>query len=390
VANQRSVVIVGGGAFGLASGVELQARGWSVTLIDPGPIPHPRASSTDVSKVVRMDYGGDAFYAELARRALERWRRWNAGRTEPLYHEVGFLLMSPVEMREGSFEGDGYRMLRTLGHPLERIDRQTLRERFPAWNAENWADGYLNPGAGWVESGRVVAELAGVARSAGVLVREGVAFERLDERGSRVGGVVLRGGERLPADRVVVAAGAWTPQLLPELGTALRTVGQPVLHFAPSDPAPFLAERFPVWSADIANTGFYGFPVNAAGVGKVGHHGRGTAMRPDEPRDVDDATEAHFREFLRGTFPALAAAPRVHSRVCMYCDSFDGDFWIDRDPAREGLVVAAGGSGHAFKFTPILGEIVADVVEGRPDPHGGRFAWRAPGARRAEQARHGG
>ena len=77
-------------------------------------------------------------------------------------------------------------------------------------------------------------------------------------------------------------------------------------------------------------------------------------------------TEARCREFLRETFPELARAPLDSTRSCLYCDTADGDFWIDQDPRREGLIVAAGGCGHAFKFAPLLGEIIADVFEGRP------------------------
>ena len=71
----------------------------------------------------------------------------------------------------------------------------------------------------------------------------------------------------------------------------------------------------------------------------------------------------------------------------MYCDSVDGDFLIDRDPERDGLVVASGGSGHAFKFAPLLGEIVADVLEGRANRWADRFRWRPSGPQRAEDAR---
>jgi sarcosine oxidase / L-pipecolate oxidase len=88
----------------------------------------------------------------------------------------------------------------------------------------------------------------------------------------------------------------------------------------------------------------------------------------------------HMREFLAVTFPLLHEAPVVYTRVCLYCDSPDGHFFIGRDPDRPRVAVASGDSGHAFKFAPVLGALVADVVEGRSDPLQARFAWRA-GAR---------
>jgi glycine/D-amino acid oxidase-like deaminating enzyme len=214
------------------------------------------------------------------------------------------------------------------------------------------------------------------------------------ERGSRVAGVRLAGGGEVEADRVVVAAGAWTPVLLPWLADRLRPVGQPVLHFRPADPSPFAAPRFPPWAADVTRTGSYGFPALADGTVKVGHHGPGRVVDPAAVHGGKGAVtaeeEAAARGWLAAELPALAAAPLAASRLCLYCDSFDGDFWIGRDPDREGLVVAAGGSGHGFKFAPVLGGLIADAVEGRDGgPLAARFGWRRLGETRSDVARAG-
>jgi len=164
-------------------------------------------------------------------------------------------------------------------------------------------------------------------------------------------------------------------------------VGQPALHFMPSDPEPYRGERFPVWGADISNTGWYGFPLSRDGVVKLANHGPGREIHPDEPRVVSPEWEECCREFIGGTFPELVDAPLVATRLCLYCDTWDTNFWIDHDPDREGLVVAAGGSGHGFKFAPVLGRIIADVVDRVPNRFAERFAWREPGVECAEQAR---
>jgi glycine/D-amino acid oxidase-like deaminating enzyme len=163
--------------------------------------------------------------------------------------------------------------------------------------------------------------------------------------------------------------------------------GQPVLHFRVEDPARFQPPAFTPWACDIAVTGMYGFPALPDGTLKVARHGAGRRIAPGEPRRVDPAEEPRFREFLRRHIPAAAAAPLAGARLCLYCDTFDGDFWIDRHPDVDGLVVAAGGSGHGFKFAPVLGAIIADALEGRPNPALSRFRWRAPGPRRTEHAR---
>ncbi len=388
--SDSSQLVVGGGVFGLAAALELRSRGHAVTLIDPGPIPHPEASSTDISKAVRMDYGSDVLYTELAERCMLRWDEWNREFGETLLHEVGFLLLSELPMSSETFEGAGYELLRSRGRIVERIDPRESAGRFPAWNLERFVDGYFNPRGGWAPSGRVVELLAGRARDAGIEVREGVSFRELAARGGRVTGVVTGAGETIAADVVVLAAGAWTTALLPQLAEVMWVTGHPVFHFRPADPTPFQGERFPVWGADISRTGWYGFPAKADGIVKIGHHSSGIRMQPGDPKVVPADAEARFREFAARTFPALADAPIVGNRLCMYCDTWDGNFWIDRDPDLEGLVVACGGSGHGFKFVPILGELIADVVEGKSNPFAERFRRRERSGRVWEQARHHG
>ena len=163
-------------------------------------------------------------------------------------------------------------------------------------------------------------------------------------------------------------------------------VGQPVLHFQPAEPEPFSLPNFAGFAADISKTGWYGFPLHE-GVVKIANHGEGVRLDPRGPKIVGAGEEARFREFLRETFPALADAPCVKQRLCLYCDTWDGHFWIDHDREYPGLLVATGGSGHAFKFAPVFGELIADVLEGRANRFAERFAWRERGELGKEDAR---
>jgi glycine/D-amino acid oxidase-like deaminating enzyme len=373
----RTVIVVGAGINGVVAALELRARGHRVTLIDPGPLPRALAASTDISKAVRSCYGADEDYTAMAERAIVRWHQWNEQFGIKLYHEVGVLFARQDEMQPGDFEYETYRLLKKRGHMIERITGKDLRERFPAWNAERFQDGIYDPEGGYAESGRVVTELLRRASSIGVELLEGAQFDQLDEGDKGVQGVALRDGVRLKADAVVVATGAWTPYLLPFTNRFFRSTGHPVFHLRPSEPELFGAERFPMFGADISTTGYYGFPVGREGVVKIAVHGPGREMSPDSAeRAVTSKEEEGLREFLSLTFPALATAPLVHSRVCLYCDTHDGDFWIAADPDRPGLVIAAGDNGHGFKFAPILGEIIADVVERKDNPLLQKFRWR--------------
>lgn len=386
------VVVVGGGIFGVTAALALRERGIDTTLCDAGPVPHPLAESTDISKIVRIDYGGDAAYTAMMEDALPRWRAWNASFPEPLFHETGLLFLSRGALAKGGFEHDSLNLLASRGHALQRLDAAAIQARFPAFGAL-WVDGYYNPVGGHAESGRVVEALCAKAVALGVKLRANAAVvDLLDAPGGhRIGGVVLEGGERLAADGVVVAAGAWTRRLVPELAGFFREVGQPVFHLRPPDRSRFEPSVFPVFGADIARTGYYGFPIGRQGVVKIANHGPGRVMQPDGDRLVEDREEASLREFLRDAIPELATATLVSSRICVYGDTLDEHFLIAEHPRREGLVVSAGGSGHGFKFAPLLGEWAADALLRRPSPALSRFGWRTSASMIGqEQARHHG
>ncbi len=380
-----SVSVVGSGVFGLAAAKELRRRGFEVTLFDPGPVPHPLAESTDTSKIVRLDYGDDETYTRLMESALDRWR---ASSLAPFFHETGVLFLRRSPLEPGGFEHDSYELLSRRGHRLERLGPDDISRRFPAWSAQP-LEGYLNPAGGWAASADVVRHLVLEARAAGVRFARGVAVARLLETDARVTGVITEGGDVLHSDFVVVAAGSWTAHLLPFTKDLLRSVGQPVFHLAPAAPSRFAETTFPVFAADISRTGYYGFSATGEGRVKIANHGAGRAMHPEAlERAVTPEETLRFRAFLGEWIRELEAAPIAETRVCVYCDTLDQHFWIDSDPERRGLVVAAGGSGHAFKFTPLLGEWIADALEGKVID---RFRWRSPSPGKGEErARHQG
>jgi glycine/D-amino acid oxidase-like deaminating enzyme len=252
-----------------------------------------------------------------------------------------------------------------------------LRERFPAFNADLYQDGLFDPQAGYVESGRVVTTLVEVAKSLGIEFRERARCVALEQaRDGSVNGIVLQDQARIGGEAVLIAIGAWTPHLLPFTAKFFRTTGHPVFHLKPGNPELFLPDRFPFFGADISTTGYYGFPLNN-GVVKIANHGPGREMSPDSlVRAVTADEEIRMRDFLRSAIPSLADAPIAYTRICLYCDTNDGNFWIAPDPDRAGLIIATGDCGHGFKFAPVLGEIIADAVEDKPNPLLRKFRWR--------------
>lgn len=387
------VIIIGAGIFGMTTAVTLQQRGWRTAVLDPGPLPHPLAASTDISKVIRMEYGTDEQYMAMVEQSLVGWRQWNES-LGPLFHEIGVTMFTQEPMAPGGFEYESYQMLLKRGHQPERLNADDISRRFPAWKPGTFVDGFYHAQGGYAESGRVVSALMAEAQNLGADVLTGQTVNEIVQESGRVTAVRTQEGHTFAADHVVVAAGTWTHLLLPELAPAMKSTGHPVFHLKPTQPELFTPPNFVVFTADVARTGWYGFPVHPGeGVVKIANHGIGVRLHPrDDERIVTAQDEQNFRAFLAATFPALADAPIVYTRRCLYCDTLDEHFWIDRHPAIKGLTVAAGGSGHGFKFAPILGDLIADAAEGKTNAWLPKFRWRALAAQTAgeEASRHHG
>jgi glycine/D-amino acid oxidase-like deaminating enzyme len=328
----------------------------------------------------------------MADRAIDGFEIWNAEFGEDLYVQTGVLMLGRKPMQPGSFLHESYVLLQSEGLRLQHIQSDDLRRSYPAWNAEVYVDGFFNPRGGYAQSGRIVAELAGKARRAGVVIRTPQTAVELLREGNNVIGVRTREGETLHAGHTLVAAGAWTHHLLlPELQRVIVATGHPVFHLKPLNPALFMPPHFVTFTADVAATGWYGFPLLREGIVKVANHGVGLPLHAEQDERVVDASDiAALRAMLAETFPALLDAEIAYTRRCLYSDTLDGHFWIDRHPQRLGLSVAAGDSGHGFKFAPVLGPLIADVVEGKPNHWADRFRWRSLSASTASQeaARH--
>ena len=166
------VAVVGAGIFGTPTAIELRRRGYDVSLFDPGPIPHPLAASTDISKICRLEYGPDETYMALMEETLAGWYAWNdewvAEGIGPLFHETGVLMICRDPMAEGGFEYESWQCLTRRGHQPERLDADVITTRFAAWSTGSFVDGFYHAKGGYAESGRVVEALAQRAASIGV------------------------------------------------------------------------------------------------------------------------------------------------------------------------------------------------------------------------------
>jgi glycine/D-amino acid oxidase-like deaminating enzyme len=386
-------LIIGGGVFGLTAAIELAHRKHKVGLINPDTIPHHLAASTDISKVVRMEYGSDLEYFKMAETSIQRWHEWNEMLDEKVYHETGFLMLCKenIDNQTNTYEKSSYNTLIHEGYKTERLNKKTLKDRFPAVNTDIYIDANFNTKGGFVESGLAIQKLAEYARKIGVEIFEHQTAKDFIIENNRLMAVKTQEGKTFHFGHLIVAAGAHTPYLLPELQPFMKTTGHPVFWLKPHDSKPFTVPDFTVFMADIANSGWYGFPFLAKkGIIKIAKHSEGLHIHPDKnDRIVTAADIADMRQFVKETFPALADAPLVYTRRCLYTDTLDGHFWIDQHPTIKGLTVSTGGSGHAMKMAPVLGKMTADIAEGKPNLISNRYQWRHLGDTtiQAEEAR---
>jgi sarcosine oxidase len=377
-------VVVGAGAFGAWSALWLRRRGAGVVLVDQYGPGSSLATSGDETRVTRSAHGADAHYPVWQRRALRHWTDLDA----ELHVPTGVLWL--VGEEDGG-EAAAFDTLGRLGIPVERLERDAIRARWPEIDLDGIAWGLHEPEGGALMARRGVQALARRLVAEGGEVRVGRV--RLD------GARVMLDDEALAADGFVFAAGPWLPRLLGPLpGLEIAVPRQEIVYFAtPPGSEAFDATCLPTWVEYQA--GIYGVPSLDGRGFKVAPDWPGPEIDPDgEERRLSDERVEAARAYLRRRFPALADRPVAEGRVCQYELTPDTHFIIDRHPAMPGSWIVGGGSGHGFKHAPVVGEYVAALMPGDASlaaelaPPDERFALRrrepAAGMRTAAVARH--
>jgi glycine/D-amino acid oxidase-like deaminating enzyme len=354
------VCVVGAGVFGAWTAKALVDAGARVTLVDAWGAANARASSSDASRILRCAYADDPLYADMAWRSLARWRELEGEVRDGLITRTGVLwLKQPGDDKVDASE----RTLAALGIPTERIGPAEIVRRYPAMTNDGVVDALLEPEGSVAKAHRAVQALVATLERRGVeLVRARVAPIR---GGGALEELATESGERITAERFVVATGPWLGETVPDLlGTRFFPTRQAVLYFGPpAGDARWSPPAMTVW----LDGEFYGFPDLEGRGFKIARHAVGEPFDPTAgARVVGEDDVAKARAFLATRFPEIASAPLVEGRVCVYENSADGDLLIDRHPEIENLWLAGCGSGHGFKHGPAVGELAARLVlEGR-------------------------
>jgi len=368
-AHRPRIVVIGAGAFGGWTALELTRRGAGVTLIDAWGPGNSRASSGGETRVIRATYGTRGIYTRIAMRALELWRAHDARCHTHLFHQTGVLWMFGAD---DSFGRASAEVLHAHGATLEPLTPAEASRRYPQINFDGISSVFFEPDAGYLLARRACEGVVDRLSAQGGKYRMGTAPQPVRVDSTPLKQIALQDGTFLEADAFVFACGPWLASLFPDVvGTRISATRQEVYYFGPpGGDAMFTDRRMPVW-IDFRDRQIYGIPANATSGFKVADDTSGPVMDPTtSDRDASAAGIAAARAFLSLRFPALAEAPLVGSEVCQYESSPDANFIIDRHPGAANVWIVGGGSGHGFKMGPVVGEMVASLVLGEsvPDP----------------------
>lgn len=363
------VIVIGLGAMGSAACFHLAQRGVRVLGLEQFSIPHSMGSSHGDSRMIRLCYYEHPDYVPLLLRAYHLWDDLEKRAQQKLLYKTGGIYMGPpnCEFIAGT-------MRAAIEHrlPHERLDRAQLRQRFPHFCVPEDHIGLFEPEAGFLTPERAIAAHVELAMKHGAEVH---AHEPVIDWSASATGVSVRTAKQTyTADRVIFCGGAWSANLLRDLGVQLTVTRQVLGWVWPKKPEHFALGTLPVWAINNPDgTIHYGFPMLLGAAHgrpgfKIAHHFHGTPTTPDtinripQPSDEDD-----FRHVLERFIPD-ANGPLLSMAVCMYTNSPDAHFIIDHHPRHERAIIACGFSGHGFKFASVVGEILADLATaGRTD-----------------------
>jgi glycine/D-amino acid oxidase-like deaminating enzyme len=359
------VAVIGAGAFGGWTALELRRRGARVTLLDAWGPGHSRSSSGGETRIIRGVYGPDRVYVDWVARAFPLWREAEARWGVPLFRRTGCLWMCGAD--------DGYVRaslphLAAAGLAISELGLEETRRRFPQIDLDGIASAFFEEEAGYLLARRACQAVAAAVAAEGGEVRLAAAraFRTGDLHGGRLERLELSDGSTLAADLYVFACGPWLGRLFPEVIGERRIAPsrQEVFYFGPPAGDPRFEEgACPVWIDLAGERIYYGIPGNERRGFKVADDTRGGPIDPTTAeRTPTPALLEAARTLIARRFPDLAGAPLAEARVCQYENSPDGHLLFDRHPHAANVWLLGGGSGHGFKLGPALGEYAAATI----------------------------
>ena len=351
-------IVIGAGGMGSAVLYHLARRGVRVLGLEQFHPNHELGSSHGVNRIIRLAYAEDPAYVPLLHRAYELWREMEQRVGEQLLYVTGGidagLPNSPTV--EGSL-----RSCHTHHLPHEVLDAAALKQRFPGCGFPEELIAVYQPDAGFLLSERCLMAHVKVAQDLGAEVHYQERVLQWEASASDVW--VRTDRDRYRAERLVITAGPWASSLVPLLADLAVPERQVLMWSQPVQPELFRPGAFPVFVLDVPEGLLYGTPIFEIRGFKIGrYHHLHQQVDPDRmDRECHPEDERVLREVIRRYFPD-ADGPTLSLKTCIFTNSPDGHFIVDLHPESSRVLVAAGFSGHGFKFSNVVGEVLSDFV----------------------------
>lgn len=365
-------IVIGCGGLGSAALYRLATElGSGVLGLEQFDLGHTRGASQDHSRIIRLAQHQQQ-YAALASAAYKAWDEVEGESLQQLVTRTGGLVIEDRAARRHTATGtrniEGYTaMFDRYGYAYEVLDADELVARWPQFRVSGSEQALYQPESGIVDAARANAVHLSLARAHGARIEANTPVRAVRPDGDGV--LVVTDRDTYRADRVVVAADAWTNQVLAATGRVLplTVLREQVTYYSTPHLAEFAPSRFPVfmWHGEH---NFYGFPIYGEIATKLGQHMGGDETTADTRSFVpDDVRRGRYAAFLDEHVPRFLG-PELYSKTCLYTVPPDQDFILDRLPDHPQIVVA-NGAGHAYKFAALIGALLADLALDREPSH---------------------
>ncbi len=356
------VIIVGLGAMGSAAAYHLAKSGLRVQGLDQFHPPHNLGSSHGLTRIIREAYFEDPLYVPLVQRAYELWADLEKESGQPLLLKTGGLMIGP---REGTLVSGASRSAEEHQLAHEILNAATLAQKFPPFKVQDNPTAVWEPRAGILFPERAIQTHLDLAAKHGAELRFNEPVRKWEPLGKCIR--IFTDSDFYTGNHLVLSPGAWMTSLLPAARLPLSVERQVLYWFKPvSHPDMFRPHRLPIFIRQYAHDRFfYGFPDLGDGV-KVAFHHQGGRVDPDTmSQEVAPNEIEEMRHVLSEYLPDANGELRS-TAVCMYTNTPDEHFLLDYHPEHPQVIVASPCSGHGFKFSPVIGESITGMIDGKP------------------------
>lgn len=351
------VIVLGIGGMGSATAYHLARRGWRVLGLDAFARGHHNGSSHGKSRGIREAYGESPQYVPLVQRAYALWRELAAETGQHLLTITGGITIGPAEP---DFGANQQAAAAQYGLSVEEVTPAEIMARWPGFNVPDGYKGIYDPHTGFLTPEPCVAAHLDLAAKYGAKLHHSEPARHWSADGAGVR--VETDTATYRADALVITAGPWAGEILSDVALPCEVWRMYNVYFAPTHPELFGPDRFPVYGIRGPEGSYYGVPMLPGDGIKIGRHDRGDVCTPESARRTIRPDEIDLMRTVLDRYMPGATGAVLDATTCLYTMTPDGHFIIDHHPEHAQVVYAAGFSGHGFKFTAAIGEVMADLA----------------------------